>query len=90
MVGLNKYTDNEEIEINLQKIDKNALKKQVAKIKDLKASRDNMEVKNKIKDIELRSQTNENLMPIIIDAVRGECTLGEISDAMRNSFGEYK
>ena len=90
VVGLNKYTDNEEIEINLQKIDKNALKKQVAKIKDLKASRDNMEVKNKIKDIELRSQTNENLMPIIIDAVRAECTLGEISDAMRNSFGEYK
>jgi len=90
VVGLNKYTDNEEIEINLQKIDKNALKKQVAKIKGLKASRDNMEVKNKIKDIELRSQTNENLMPIIIDAVRAECTLGEISDAMRNSFGEYK
>ncbi len=90
VVGLNKYTDNEEIEINLQKIDKNALKKQVVKIKDLKASRDNMEVKNKIKDIELRSQTNENLMPIIIDAVRAECTLGEISDAMRNSFGEYK
>ena len=90
VVGLNKYTDNEEIEINLQKIDKNALKKQVAKIKDLKASRDNMEVKNKIKDIELRSQTNENLMPIIIDAVRAECTLGEISDAMRNSFGEYR
>ena len=49
-----------------------------------------MSVKNKINDIELCSNTNENLMPKIIEAVKSECTLGEISDAMRKSFGEYK
>ena len=47
-------------------------------------------VKNKINSLELCTQTNENLMPKIIDAARAECTLGEISDAMRKSFGEYK
>ena len=90
IVGLNKYTENEELNINLQKIDENALKKQVARTKDLRNNRDNMSVKNKINDIELCSNTNENLMPKIIEAVKSECTLGEISDAMRKSFGEYK
>ena len=90
VVGLNKYIEDEEIDINLQKIEENALKKQLAEIKNLKNNRDNAEVKNKINSLELCTQTNENLMPKIIDAARAECTLGEISDAMRRSFGEYK
>ena len=90
VVGLNKYIEDEEIDINLQKIEENALKKQLAEIKKLKNNRDNAEVKNKINSLELCTQTNENLMPKIIDAARAECTLGEISDAMRRSFGEYK
>ena len=90
VVGLNKYIEDEEIDINLQKIEENALKKQLAEIKNLKSNRDNAEVKNKINSLELCTQTNENLMPKIIDAARAECTLGEISDAMRRSFGEYK
>ena len=90
VVGLNKYIEDEEIDINLQKIEENALKKQLAEIKNLKNNRDNAEVKSKINSLELCTQTNENLMPKIIDAARAECTLGEISDAMRRSFGEYK
>ena len=90
VVGLNKYIEDEEIDINLQKIEENALKKQLAEIKNLKNKRDNAEVKSKINSLELCTQTNENLMPKIIDAARAECTLGEISDAMRRSFGEYK
>ena len=90
VVGLNKYTEDDELNINLQKIDENALKKQVSRLKDLKVSRDNMSVKNKINAIEQCSQANENLIPKIIEAIRSECTLGEISDSMRKSFGEYK
>ena len=90
IVGLNKYTDEDELNINLQKIDENALKKQISSLKDLKDSRDNMNVKNKINAIEKYSHTNENLIPKIIEAIRSECTLGEISDAMRKSFGEYE
>ena len=90
IVGLNKYTEEDELNINLQKIDENALKKQISSLKDLKVSRDNMNVKNKINAIEKYSHTNENLIPKIIEAIRSECTLGEISDAMRKSFGEYE
>ena len=49
-----------------------------------------MSVRNKINAIEQCSQTNENLIPKIIEAIRSECTLGEISDSLRKSFGEYK
>ena len=90
VVGLNKYNDDDEIDINLQKIDENALKKQIAGLNDLKSSRNQMEVENKIKAIELCTKTNDNLMPKIIEAARAKCTLGEISDALRRSFGEYK
>ena len=90
VVGLNKYIEDEEIDINLQKIEENALKKQLAEIKNLKNNRDNAEVKSKINSLELCTQTNENLMPKIIEAARAKCTLGEISDALRRSFGEYK
>ena len=90
VVGLNKYNDDDEIDINLQKIDENALRKQIAGVNDLKSSRNQMEVENKIKAIELCTKTNDNLMPKIIEAARVKCTLGEISDALRRSFGEYK
>lgn len=90
VVGLNKYNDDDEIDINLQKIDENALRKQIAGLNDLKSSRNQMEVENKIKAIELCTKTNDNLMPKIIEAARAKCTLGEISDALRRSFGEYK
>ena len=90
VVGLNEYIDGEEIDINLQKIDKNALKDQMSKIKKFKKNRDQLNVKTKIMDIENCSKTNENLMPKIIEATRSECTLGEISDALRRTFGEYK
>ena len=92
VVGLNKYNDDDddEIDINLQKIDENALREQIAGLNDLKSSRNQMEVENKIKAIELCTKTNDNLMPKIIEAARAKCTLGEISDALRRSFGEYK
>ena len=90
VVGLNKYIEEEEVDINLQKIDEAALKKQVSKIKGFKKNRDQLDVKTKINEIEECSKTNENLMPKIINAVKSKCTLGEISDAMRKSFGEYK
>ncbi len=89
IVGLNKYNEDEDIDIDVQKIDENASKNQISRIKTLKKNRDNMNVKSKIAEIERCSKTNENLIPKIIDAARSECTLGEISDAMRKSFGEY-
>ena len=89
IIGLNKFTEDENIDLNLQKIDSLAVKKQIDQVKKLKNKRDNQSVKNKIKSIESCALTNNNLIPKIIEAAKAECTLGEISDALRKSFGEH-
>ena len=89
IIGLNKFTENDNIDIKLQKIDQGAVDKQIGQVKNLKNKRDNLSVKNKIEDIESCALTNDNLVPKIIEAARAECTLGEIADALRKSFGEY-
>ena len=43
-----------------------------------------------MKKIKEHAINNENLMPVVIDAVENFCTLGEISDVLRMVFGEYK
>ena len=89
IIGLNKFTEDENIDPNLQKIDSLAVEKQIDQVKKLKNKRDNQSVKNKIKSIESCALTNNNLIPKIIEAAKAECTLGEISDALRKSFGEH-
>ena len=56
----------------------------------LKAKRDNERVASCLKKIKEHATNNENLMPVVIDAVENFCTLGEISDTLRSVFGEYK
>ena len=77
------------IEPSLQKIDSLAVEKQINQVKKLKNKRDNQSVKNKIKSLESCALTNNNLIPKIIEAAKAECTLGEIADALRKSFGEH-
>jgi methylmalonyl-CoA mutase N-terminal domain/subunit len=89
IIGLNKFTEDDNIDINLQKIDQDAVDKQIDQVKKLKSERDNLSVNNKIEGIESCALTNDNLVPKIIEAARSECTLGEIADALRKSFGEY-
>ena len=89
IIGLNKFTEDENIDLNLQKIDSLAVEKQIDQVKKLKNKRDNQSVKDKIKSIESCALTNNNLIPKIIEAAKAECTLGEISDALRKSFGEH-
>jgi methylmalonyl-CoA mutase N-terminal domain/subunit len=60
------------------------------KIKALKEKRGKATVENCLKKIKEHAANNQNLMPVVIDAVENFCTLGEISDTLRKVFGEYK
>jgi methylmalonyl-CoA mutase N-terminal domain/subunit len=59
-------------------------------LKALKSKRDNEKVAACLKKIREDATKNENLMPVVIESVENFCTLGEISDALRSVFGEYK
>ena len=63
---------------------------QIDKLNLLKEKRDNIKAKACLDKIRSVASSSENLMPYVIEAVENYCTLGEISDILRNVFGEYK
>ncbi|HEV2171822.1 MAG TPA: methylmalonyl-CoA mutase family protein, partial [Candidatus Binatus sp.] len=63
--------------------------KQRASVAKVRAERNAEAAKKALAQVESAARDGNNLMPPIVDAIRGWCTLGEISDAMRKVFGEY-
>jgi methylmalonyl-CoA mutase N-terminal domain/subunit len=90
IVGVNDYTSEEEQPIELLRIDPEVEEKQVAGLKKLKRERNNMKVKQVLDKLHLAAEHNENLMPVIVEAVKTYATLGEICDVLRSVYGEYK
>ena len=91
VVGVNMFiNDEKEIDIPILEIDTRAEQSQLEKLDQLKRNRDQKQVENSLKQIRKTCQTGDNLMPIIINAVKAYCTLGEIVDAMKTEFGEWQ
>jgi methylmalonyl-CoA mutase N-terminal domain/subunit len=92
-VGVNRFQmEREETKIKgeLLKVDPAAERSQREKLGRLKKTRDQKRVESSLNNLRQVAQSKDNLMPAIIDAVRIKATLGEISDELRNVFGEYK
>ncbi|TDX42428.1 methylmalonyl-CoA mutase [Halanaerobium congolense] len=91
VVGINKYRwGHHNEEMDLLKVDPNLEKAQKKKLKKLKKERDQLLVEKKLLKIKNAAKDGNNLMPPIIEAVRAKATLNEISDQMREVFGEYQ
>ena len=89
-VGVNKFITEKKTYHNIQKIDKTLVEKQINNLKKNKEKRNKKLVELKLKELIKGARGTANLMPLIIEAVKANVTLGEISDALRNVFGEYK
>jgi len=91
VVGVNKFiNDEKEIDIPILEIDTRAEQSQMEKLDQLIKNRDQQQVKNSLKQIIETCQSGHNLMPIIINAAKSYCTLGEIVDAIKTEFGEWQ
>jgi methylmalonyl-CoA mutase, N-terminal domain len=90
VVGVNRFEVEEEKPISLQKIDPALEQKQIERLRALRASRDAGPCQDALKKVEDAARSGENVMPRILAAVDAYATVGEISDAMRRVFGEYK
>ncbi|MBS1552781.1 MAG: methylmalonyl-CoA mutase [Bacteroidetes bacterium] len=89
-VGVNEFiTEHDEAHI-VFKVDDNVGKKQKEKLKALKKKRDNEKVRSLLDTIKSKAMTDENLLPFILDAVESYATIGEISNSLREVWGEYK
>ena len=90
VVGVNKFiNDGSEIDIPILEIDARAEQSQMEKLDYLKNNRDQKKVENSLKEIVKTCKTGENLVPVIINAAKSYCTLGEIVVAMKTEFGEW-
>ena len=90
VVGVNKFQIEEEPPKNLLKVDPEVERIQKEKLNRLKATRDNIAVKNTLEELSKKAASNDNLMPSIINCVKAYATLGEICNTLRQVFGEYK
>ncbi|NLY49471.1 MAG: methylmalonyl-CoA mutase, partial [Firmicutes bacterium] len=90
VVGVNKFTVENEQAPELLKVDEEVERRQVEKVRKLREARDNDKVQAALSQLRTALQGDANLMPFILDAVRAYATLGEICGVMREVFGEYK
>ncbi len=90
IVGMNKFKVSEEAPKGLLKVDPIVGELQVKKLAELRASRENAKVEAALEALRKAAQSEENLMPYIIEAVRTYGTLGEICGVLREVFGEYQ
>ena len=90
VIGVNKYRDSEKTRIETLKVNPEVEEKQKRRLKRLKKERDEEKVKKALAKIRRVAGSKENLMPVILDAVKSYVTLGEICDVLKNVFGEYR
>ncbi len=89
VVGVNAFELDEEKSITLQRSDESLERKQVERVRALRAGRDPGKWQAALNAVEDTARGNGNLMPVIIEGVEAHATVGEISDAMRRVYGEY-
>jgi methylmalonyl-CoA mutase N-terminal domain/subunit len=89
VVGANAFGIEHEKAIPLQHSDESLERKQVERLRAVRAKRDQAKWKAAIQQVEDSARGTDNLMPAIVEAVDANATVGEISDAMRRVYGEY-
>ena len=90
VVGVNRFSTDDSASVPLYRVDEALERKQVERLRALRARRDLQKSTAALKAIEDAARSGENLMPRIIHAVESYCTVGEVSDSLRKVFGEYK
>jgi methylmalonyl-CoA mutase N-terminal domain/subunit len=90
LVGVNKFQVDETETLNPFRVDPELERRQVERLREVRASRSAAAVSEKLSGLEAAAGSTENLMPHIVESCRAFATVGEISDTLRRVFGEYR
>ena len=90
VVGINKFQSEEVEEPELLKIDMKIQEEQVKFLNKIRNERSSQKVDRTLSDLKKAVETDKNLIPFIIDAVKVYASVGEICNTLREVFGEYK
>ena len=90
VVGVNRFELDIEEPVELHHLDPELQRRQVARLQQVRAGRDQAVVDAALKDLEEAARGNDNVLYPMKDALRAYATLGEVSDVLRGIFGEYE
>jgi methylmalonyl-CoA mutase, N-terminal domain len=90
VVGVNRFVDADEQPIELQRISEAETAKQVDRVRELRATREQAAVDAALAAVATTGAGTANLLPSMKEALRARATLGEVSDTLRSVFGEYR
>ncbi|MFH1933164.1 MAG: methylmalonyl-CoA mutase family protein [Pseudomonadota bacterium] len=88
-VGVNKYTEGVDMEVELHEYNEEWARLQIKRLKELKKDRDNKAVKNSLKALEKAAIEEKNVMPYLLECCKSYATVGEMSNVFRDVFGEF-
>ncbi len=90
IVGVNEFLESEEDPIEILRIGEEAAEKQSRRLEELRDRRDNDDVTRRLERLGEAAERDENLMPAMLDAVRGYATLGEIRRTLVGVYGRFE
>ena len=88
--GVNRFQAEEKQANPTLRMDPEIERSQVARLNALRTRRDGAKSRVALEEVERRARAADNLVPAILAAVEAYATVGEISDALRRAFGEYR
>ncbi|MEZ3145195.1 methylmalonyl-CoA mutase [Halobaculum sp. MBLA0143] len=90
VVGVNEYEIEEDTEPDLLSVDEEVQERQLERLESVKEERDDDEVRERLAALDDALDTEENVMPYIVDAVKAYATMGEIMDVFEREYGSYR
>jgi len=90
IVGVNRYTIEEKLNIPILKVDEEVQRRQIERLRRIKAERDNEAVKDALEWLRSSAENDENVMPAILQAVKVYATEGEIMGVLKEVYGTYR
>lgn len=89
-VGVNKYTEGEEMEVELHEYRWESAEEQIKNLKEIKRQRDNKKVLQLLKELEKAAREGKNVMPYLLECCKTYATVGEMTKVFKEVYGEFK
>jgi methylmalonyl-CoA mutase N-terminal domain/subunit len=90
VVGVNKFVEDDPEVPDILRVDPESEREQVDRLKAFKKDRDAAVVERRLEEIRTAARGSDNMLPVLREALKERCTMGEVCGAMRDVFGEYQ
>ncbi len=90
VVGVNKFVEDTPEVPDILRVDPESERQQLERLKAFKAGRDAEVVERRLQEVRRAAEGSDNLLPVLREALRDRCSMGEVCGAMKDVFGEYQ